>query len=75
MALKVGIKPPAQVEERARAGRTLKRMKEMQDELKRRFTRGELTREEYASLREKYEKRIKELEGAQGASRRKERSK
>jgi len=48
--------------EEARLRATLKRMKRMLAELRARRERGELSREEYAQLREKYEARILQLE-------------
>ena len=53
---------PTPAEEKEKAMRALKRMKEMQAKLKTLRTRGELTREEYARLKERYRMRIKELE-------------
>jgi uncharacterized RDD family membrane protein YckC len=59
---KFGVVPRAPAEDKAKLMRALKRMKEMQAELKALRARGKLTREEYARLRERYKMRIKELE-------------
>ncbi|KUO40215.1 MAG: hypothetical protein AVW06_02775 [Hadesarchaea archaeon DG-33-1] len=56
-----GITSRAPVEEKRNLARALKKMEEMQAKLKALRARGELTRGEYARLKEKYEVRVKEL--------------
>lgn len=65
---KFGVVPRAPAEEKAKLMRALKRMKEMQVKLKALRARGELTREEYARLKERYKMRIRELEERLGES-------
>ena len=60
--VKFGVVPQAPTKESAELAQVLKRMKEMQAKLKELRARGELTREEYMRLKEKYEIRIRELE-------------
>jgi len=62
LLVKFGVVPRAPAKEKAELARVLKRMKEMQAKLKEFRARGELTREEYTRLKERYEKRIRELE-------------
>lgn len=65
---KFGVVPRAPAEEKAKLMRALKRMNEMQAKLKTLRARGELTREEYARLKERYKMRMKELEERLGES-------
>jgi uncharacterized RDD family membrane protein YckC len=58
---KFGFVPRAPPDEKARLARTLKRMGEMRARLKVLRARGELTREEYARLEERYKARMEEL--------------
>ncbi len=57
---KLGIPPPPTGEERLE--QTVRHMKEMLAELKRRYKEGKLSRDEYSKLKEKYEERLEQLE-------------
>ena len=57
-------KAPAPVGKRAMLERTLKRMRGLLEELRKRYARGELSRSDYLRLKDLYKTRIKELEEA-----------
>lgn len=57
---KLGISPPPTKEERLE--QTVRHMKEMLAELRRRYKEGKLTRDEYSRLKKKYEERLAQLE-------------
>jgi uncharacterized RDD family membrane protein YckC len=61
LLMKYGVRPRAPIEERPGLARTLRRMEEMRAGLRARYRRGELTREEYLQLKQKYEARMREL--------------
>jgi uncharacterized RDD family membrane protein YckC len=57
---KLGVPPPPTEEERLK--RTIEHMEEMLADVRRRYRKGELTRDEYLRLKEKYEERLEQLE-------------